>query len=221
MSIRTTRLVLKLRDLLRQGRLVFQDNDEGAWVELSNGVRVIIRPEYQREFVYGLDRQKAVIKTVLAKCPLGTVYFSLCTDGQYEILDGQQRILSLLHFINGDFSVEIDGEPAYYHNFSDVQMEDFLDYCEMSVYLCEGSEKEKLTWFKRINVVGMELNNQELVNASFHGPFISSAREYFSKNNCRALRVASIDGKPLVHGSAIRQDILETALEWWADSLEA
>ena len=221
MPVKTTRLVLKLRGLLYRGKLTFHDGDDGAWVKLASEVKVIIRPQFQREFIYPIERQKAVAETILAKCPLGTIYFGLCDDGEYEMIDGQQRTLSILHFINGDFSVELDGETTYYHNFTEEQKEEFLNYAELSIYLCEGTEKEKLTWFRRINMIGMELNDMELTNAVYHGPFISSAREYFSKRDCRAIRVASIDGRPLVNGTPIRQDILKTALTWWADSMEA
>jgi len=221
MAVKTTRLPLKLKDLLHNNNLVFHDGDDGAYVILSTGVKVIIRPEYQREFIYDSARQKAVIDTINAKCPLGTVFFGLCDDGEYEMIDGQQRTLSILHFINGDFSVELNGETTYYHNFTEEQKEEFLNYAELSVYLCEGTDKEKLTWFRRINLVGMELNDMELTNAVYHGPFISSARKFFSKRDCRAIRVASIDGRPLVSGTPIRQDILKTALTWWADSMEA
>lgn len=196
----------------------FHDGNDGAWVKFKDGTLLIIRPEYQREFVYSVAMQVAVIMTLLKNFPIGEIYFSENKDGTLEVIDGQQRLLSILHFIAGDFSVEWEGDTLYWHNLPDELKERLLDYSRMTVYHCNGTETEKLGWFRTINIAGAVLNPQELLNATYHGPFVSSAREFFSKNGCRAIKVASMDGKPLIKGSPLRQDILETALEWAADA---
>lgn len=205
---------LTISDLTGQ----FEDSVRGAWVILVCGIKLIIRPEFQREFVYSLADQVAVILTILEGAPLNCVYFSVNTDGTFEVIDGQQRILSILHFIAGDFSVEWNGETLYWHNLPADLKEKVLSYDLLTTYTCEGGESDKLNWFRRINTAGVELNNQELLNATYHGPFITSAREMFSKPNCRAVKVASMEGKPLMKGSPIRQDLLEQVLIWAADA---
>ena len=120
-------------------------------------------------------------------------------------------------FINNEFSVQWNGETYYFHNLPADIKEVFLDY-ELLTFICIGTESEKLDWFRTINRAGVVLNEQEMANAAFHGPFITSARNYFSRPNCRATRVAQAAGHILVKGSSIRQDILATAHEWAADA---
>ena len=196
----------------------FHDGADGAWVRFKDGMFLIIRPEYQREFVYSIAMQIAVILTCLKNYPIGELYFSENSDGTLETIDGQQRILSILHFIAGDFSVEWDGDTYYYHNLPEELKASFLGYDRMTVYHCNGTETEKLGWFRTINIAGAVLNEQELRNATYHGPFVSSAREFFSKPGCRAVKVGAMSGKPLVKGSPIRQEILETVLGWAVDA---
>lgn len=192
------------------------DSENGAYVDMPGG-RLWLRPPYQREFVYKPSQMVAVIMTALKGYPLGDIYFAVNADGTFEVIDGQQRLLSLLHFINGDFSVVWDGDTRYFHNLPDELKAIFLEYC-LHTYYCDGNEHDKLEWFKTINIAGEELNDQELLNATYHGEFVSSAREMFSKTGCRAVRVSQLDGKPLVKGVPIRQDILETVLEWVVDA---
>lgn len=193
---------------------------KGAVAEFFDGdrlVKLILRPEYQREFVYNTELQRKVIDSVLHGRPLGVIYFSKNSDGTYETLDGQQRLLSLLHFKHGDFSVQYDGETYYWHSLPPELQERIDNYKELLVYACIGNEKDKLDWFVTINLQGAVLNNQEMINAVHHGLFISSARGYLSKPLCRAVKIAQIEGKPLMSGNPLRQDYLSTALVWLAD----
>lgn len=170
-----------------------------------------IRPPYQREFIYNENEQRAVIETVLHNYPLNVMYWvkrSEDAECPYEVMDGQQRTLSLCEYVADAFAVD-------FKNFSnqptDVRKK-ILDY-QLTVYVCEGEESEKLEWFKTINIAGKPLNEQEIRNAVYAGPFVSDAKKHFSKSNCGAYRL----GKDLVNGSPIRQDFLKKALEWMAD----
>ena len=175
------------------------------------GGRLDIRPPYQREFIYNEREQEAVITTVLNGYPLNVMYWvrrSDDADCPYEVMDGQQRTLSLCQYVSGTFAYDY----KYFQNQpADVQRR-ILDY-RLTVYVCEGEPSEKLAWFKTINIAGKPLNEQEIRNAVYAGPFTSDAKRHFSKTNCGAWRLA----KDLVVGSPIRQDFLKKALEWMAD----
>ena len=175
------------------------------------GGRLDIRPPYQREFIYNDREQEAVITTVLNGYPLNVMYWvrrSDDADCPYEVMDGQQRTLSLCQYVNGTFAYDY----KYFQNQpADVQRR-ILDY-RLTVYVCEGEPSEKLAWFKTINIAGKPLNEQEIRNAVYAGPFTSDAKRHFSKTNCGAWRLA----KDLVVGSPIRQEFLKKALEWMAD----
>ena len=170
-----------------------------------------IRPPYQREFIYNENEQRAVIETVLHNYPLNIMYWvkrSEDAECPYEVMDGQQRTLSLCEYVADTFAVDFknfSNQPA------DVRKK-ILDY-KLTIYVCEGEESEKLEWFKTINIAGKPLNEQEIRNAVYAGPFVSDAKKHFSKSNCGAYRL----GKDLVNGSPIRQDFLKKALEWMAD----
>lgn len=198
----------------------FRDNETGAGVNISIGGTIVflnIRPGYQRELIYSIPLMRAVIMSILCKLSIGLIRFSRNADGTYEVLDGQQRLLSILHFIAGDYSVQYSGETFYYHNLPDDLREQLLNYMPL-VIVTDGTESEKLEWFKTINIPGAALNPQELLNAIYHGPFLAALRFMFSKTGCRAEKVSKLDGKPLMKGSPIRQDLLATFLEWLADS---
>ena len=175
------------------------------------GGRLDIRPPYQREFIYNEREQEAVITTVLNGYPLNVMYWvrrSDDADCPYEVMDGQQRTLSLCQYVSGTFAYDY----KYFQNQpADVQRR-ILDY-RLTVYVCEGEPSEKLAWFKTINIAGKPLNEQEIRNAVYAGPFTSDAKRHFSKTNCGAWRLA----KDLVVGSPIRQEFLKKALEWMAD----
>lgn len=170
-----------------------------------------IRPPYQREFIYNENEQRAVIDTVLHNYPLNVMYWVKRSDDAecpYEVMDGQQRTLSLCEYVAEGFAIDFknfSNQPA------DVRKK-ILNY-KLTVYVCEGEESEKLEWFKTINIAGKPLNEQEIRNAVYAGPFVSDAKKHFSKSNCGAWRL----GRDLVNGSPIRQDFFKKALEWMAD----
>ncbi len=169
-----------------------------------------IRPPYQREFIYNEREQEAVIHTVLNGYPLNVMYWVKRSDDAecpYEVMDGQQRTLSLCEYVDGKFSYEFKN---FFNQPADIQNK-ILDY-RLTIYVCEGDDSDKLEWFKTINIAGKQLNTQEISNAIYAGPFISDAKRHFSKSNCAAYRL----GKDLVEGTPIRQDFLKTALEWMA-----
>ena len=187
----------------------YVDNDEQG-VRGYNG-QLDIRPPYQREFIYNEKEQQAVITTVLHGYPLNVMYWvKRCDDAEcpYEVMDGQQRTLSLCEYVDGKFSYEFKN---FFNQPKDIQ-ERILNY-KLTVYVCEGEPSEKLEWFKTINIAGKPLNEQEINNAIYAGPFVSDAKRHFSKSNCGAFRL----GKDLVNGTPIRQDFLKKALEWMAD----
>ena len=170
-----------------------------------------IRPPYQREFIYDEKEQQAVITTVLRGYPLNVMYWVRRSDDAecpYEVMDGQQRTLSLCEYVDGTFAYDFKN---FFNQPEDIR-KNILDY-KLTVYVCEGEASEKLEWFKTINIAGKPLNEQEINNAIYAGPFVSDAKRHFSKNNCGAYRL----GRDLVNGVAIRQDYLHTALEWMAE----
>lgn len=176
------------------------------------GGKLDIRPKYQREFVYDAKHRDEVIRTIKKDFPLNVMYWVKKEDGNFEVLDGQQRTISIAQFVNGDFSIDFNGRTAMFHNLTKEEQDQILNY-ELMIYHCEGEEKEKLDWFKIINIAGMELTDQELRNAVYTGPWLSDAKLKFSKSNCAAYLLAN-DGGQLMTGSPIRQQYLETALSW-------
>ena len=175
------------------------------------GGRLDIRPKYQREFVYKGHQRDAVIETVKKGFPLNVMYWMVKGDGAYEVLDGQQRTLSICQYVNNEFSLH----EKYFHSLTKDEQEQILNY-ELMVYWCEGNEKERLDWFRVINTAGEILTPQELLNAAYTGPWLSDAKLKFSKSNGVAYLLAN-DGGALVTGSPIRQEYLETALSWIND----
>lgn len=175
------------------------------------GGRLDVRPPYQREFVYSEKQQKAVIDTVLNGYPLNTMYWAVRDDGSFEVIDGQQRTLSVCRYIAGDFSVAWKGETKYFHNLLPDEQDAVLDY-PLTVYACRGTDAERLAWFRTINIAGEELTEQELRNAVYAGPWTADAKRYFSKTGCPAYGL----GGDYLTGSAIRQDYLETAIRWFS-----
>ena len=174
------------------------------------GGRLDIRPPYQGEFIYNEKEQQAVITTVLHGYPLNVMYWVKRSDDAecpYEVMDGQQRTLSLCEYVAGAFSYDFKN---FFNQPDDIQKR-ILDY-KLTVYVCEGEPSEKLEWFRTINIAGKPLNEQEINNAVYAGPFVSDAKRHFSKSNCGAYRLA----KDLVVGTPIRQDFLKKALEWMA-----
>jgi len=172
--------------------------------------RLNIRPAYQREFIYKDKQRNEVIHTVRKNFPLNTMYWVVAGDG-FELMDGQQRTISICQYVQGDFPVEVDGSPMFFNNLTAERQKQILDY-ELSIYVCEGSEGEKLDWFKIINIAGEKLTDQELRNAIYTGPWLADAKRWFSRTGCPAYQI----GDKYVNGSPIRQDFLETSLDWIA-----
>lgn len=181
----------------------FEDNAENGVVAL--GGKLDVRPPYQREFIYKDKQRDAVIDTITKDFPLNVMYWAVRDDGTYEVIDGQQRTISICQFVNGDFSFFM----RYFHSLEKDEKEQILDY-RLMVYICSGTDSEKLQWFKTINIAGEKLTEQELRNAVYSGSWVSDAKRYFSKNGC----VASQIGSDYLTGSAIRQEYLETAIDW-------
>ncbi len=180
----------------------YTDNQEEG-VTAYNGL-LDIRPKYQREFVYKDKQRNAVIETIQKDFPLNVMYW-VKNGEKYEVLDGQQRTLSFCQYIEGDFSLDY----KYFHNLPKDKQEQILNY-ELMIYICEGTDSEKLDWFKIINIAGEKLTNQELRNAVYAGTWLTDAKRYFSKNYCPAYQIAS----DYISGTPIRQEYLETALKW-------
>lgn len=172
------------------------------------GGKLDIRPKYQREFVYKPEQRNAVIETIKKGFPLNVMYWMKREDGGYEVLDGQQRTISIGQYVNGDYSLN----DRFFHNLTKEEQNKILDY-ELFIYLCEGKDKERIDWFTVINTYGEKVNGQEILNAVYTGSWLSDAKLKFSKTNCAAYLLAN-DGGQLVSGSPIRQDYLETALSW-------
>lgn len=189
---------IKVRELVEG----YQDNQEAGVVGFSG--KLNIRPPYQREFVYKDTQREAVIDTVTRGFPLNTMYWAVTPDG-FEIIDGQQRTVSLCQYVDGVFSFK----DRYFHNLHQDEKDALLDY-ELTVYQCQGSDSEKLEWFRTINIAGEELTLQELRNAVYAGSWTADAKRYFSKTQCAAWQLA----EKYMKGTPIRQDYLETAIAW-------
>ena len=194
---------IKVRDLVKQ----YEDNDE-LGVRAFDG-KLDVRPPYQREFVYKDKQRDAVIETLRSGFPLNVMYWAVRDDGTFEIIDGQQRTISICQYVESDFSIEIDGHQLAFHNLQPDQQDQILDY-ELTVYQCQGTDSEKLSWFRTINIAGEKLTDQELRNAVYHGPWVQDAKKYFSKNGCPAYAI----GSDYMSGSPIRQEYLEKAIKW-------
>lgn len=174
--------------------------------------RLVIQPEYQRNYIYGdTGRDVAVVESLLKGYPLGLIYFVKNPDGKYEVLDGQQRITSFGRYVTGtwSFSVEMDGRPYRFDSLSADQKSRIVD-APLTIYVCEGEPSEIQAWFETINIAGVPLVKQELRNAAYHGPFVSRAREVFSNTSNASMN----RWQAYIKGDPKRQAILERALDW-------
>jgi hypothetical protein len=176
--------------------------DEGV---VAYGGRLDVRPKYQREFIYKDDKRNAVINTVRKGFPLNVMYWVVKDDGNYEVLDGQQRTISICQYVEGDFSIN----EKYFHTLTNDEQEQILNY-QLTVYFCKGTDSEKLEWFNTINIAGEELKPQELRNAVYTGEWLTDAKRHFSKNGCAAYLLSEKYVKVVVN----RQELLELALKW-------
>ncbi len=195
---------IKLKEItVRELTNGYEDNEEAGVVGYDG--KLDIRPPYQREFIYKDKQRDAVINTIIKNFPLNILYWAVREDGNFEVIDGQQRTISISQYVEGDFSFN----GRYFHNLQDDEKEQILDY-KLMVYLCSGIDSEKLEWFKTINIAGEKLTEQELRNAVYSGSWVSDVKRYFSKNSCAAYGI----GSDYLNGSPIRQDYLQTAIRW-------
>lgn len=172
-----------------------------------------IRPKYQREFVYSEKQQVAVIESVRKGFPLNVMYWVENEDGTFELLDGQQRTMSICEFLSGNYFVNWNGALKSGVNLTPDELQKFKDY-QLMVYICRnGSDSEKLDWFRTINIAGEELTDQEIRNAVYSGPFVTEAKKKFSKTGCVAYKM----GNNYMSGSPIRQDYLEKVISWFSN----
>ncbi len=194
------------------GELVngYRDSDEDGVV--GYGGKLNIRPPYQREFVYGEKETKAVMDTVWKNFPLNVMYWVKNDAGGYELLDGQQRTLSICKYVSGEYFMNFDGALKGWDNLGAAAQKKIKDY-QLQVYFCEGTSEEQLEWFRIINIAGERLTEQEMLNAIYSGPWVTSAKRRFSKNGCVAYKLAD----KYMTGSPIRQAYLETVIKWIND----
>lgn len=192
----------------------FNDEEEGV---IGYNDNLDIRPKYQREFVYKDAQRDEVIRTVMKGLPLNVMYWvdrgaefdDDPDEPRYELMDGQQRTLSLCEYIDGSFSVD----DKYFGNLPTDLQQKILDY-PLFIYVCNGTDSEKLDWFRIINIAGEQLTDQELRNAVYAGSWTSDAKRYFSKTGCAASKLAG----DYLKGASIRQEYLETAILWAASA---
>ena len=181
----------------------YEDNQENGVVGF--GGKLDIRPPYQREFIYKDKQRESVIDSLTKDYPLNVMYWAVRENGVFEVIDGQQRTISISQFVEGDFAYK----SRYFHNLQKDEQEQILNY-KIMVYLCSGTDSEKLEWFKTINIAGEKLTDQELRNAVYSGSWVSDAKRYFSKNSCAAYGL----GSNYLNGTPIRQDYFETTIKW-------
>ncbi|MBM6924126.1 DUF262 domain-containing protein [Hydrogenoanaerobacterium saccharovorans] len=193
---------IKIRDVFQN----YADNgDDGVF---AYGGRLAIRPAYQREFVYDLEQAEAVIQTVLKGYPLNVMYWVKTGEDCYEVLDGQQRTLSVMQYLKHQFPITLDGKKFYWDALPDDKYNRIMDY-EFMIYVCEGAESEKLEWFRVVNIAGEKLTEQELRNSVYTGAWLSDAKLHFSKRNCAAKKLSD----KYIIGDPNRQELLEKALK--------
>ena len=201
------------------------------------GGKLVCNPPFQRAFIYEADAQKAVIHTVMEGFPLNVMYWAKCDNGTYELMDGQQRTVSICKFYNGEQVIDIQDKVTgkvrqnTIYDFDDDQKQQFLDY-PVTVYICDGTETEKLNWFRVINIAGIKLTDQEMRNAVYSSAWVTDAKKYFSSvkgegwaseghtyNGHTYGDYVSADGG--AHSeketAVVRQKLLEIVLSWATD----
>jgi hypothetical protein len=176
------------------------------------GGKLTIQPEYQRNYIYadgGGKKEQAVIESLLKGYPLGLIYFNKVGPDKFEVLDGQQRITSIGRFVTNKFAIMDNGNPKNFDSLpADQQAK--IRGSKLLIYECEGTESEIKQWFETINIAGVPLNSQELLNAIYSGPFVTLAKAEFSNSQNANIQKWSA----YVKGSANRQEFLERALDW-------
>ncbi|MBM6825345.1 HNH endonuclease family protein [Veillonella magna] len=182
--------------------------DNGEDGVFAYGGRLAVRPAYQREFVYNQEQAESVVHTVLKGFPLNVMYWVKTGEDTYEILDGQQRTLSIMQYLKHQFSITIESKKYYCDALPDDKYNAVMNY-EFMIYICEGNDSEKLEWFNIVNIAGEKLTDQELRNSVYTGAWLSDAKRYFSKRNCVAKRLCD----RYIKGDPNRQELLEKALK--------
>ena len=176
------------------------------------GGKLTIQPEYQRNYIYadgGGKKEQAVIHSLLKSYPLGLIYFNKVAEDKFEVLDGQQRITSIGRFVTNKFAIMDNGNPKNFDSLPADQQAKIQD-SKLLIYECEGTESEIKKWFETINIAGVPLNDQELLNAIYSGPFVTLAKAEFSNSQNVSIQKWSA----YIKGSANRQQFLERALDW-------
>lgn len=175
--------------------------------------KLTIQPEYQRNYIYASDggkKEMAVIESILKGYPLGLIYFNKTGDDKFEVLDGQQRITSVGRFTTDKFAIKDENGMEQYFSGMARDKKDKILETKLLIYECEGVESEIKEWFKTINIAGVPLKNQELLNAVYSGPFVTLGKEEFSNSQNSNIQKWSA----YISGSTNRQDFLERALDW-------
>ena len=175
------------------------------------GGKLTVQPEYQRNYIYADGKKDvAVIQSILKGYPLGLIYFNKVADDKFEVLDGQQRITSIGRYVTGKFAVKDQNDLEQYFSGLPQELQDKILNTELLIYECQGSESEIKEWFKTINIAGVPLNNQELLNAVYSGSFVTLAKTEFSNSQNANIQMWSA----YISGNVNRQDYLATALDW-------
>ncbi len=200
--MKITQQNIKVKDIFEG----FEDKDEDGVFAYNK--KLVVRPPYQREFVYDLEQSEAVLHTVLRKFPLNVMYWVKTGENEFEILDGQQRTLSVMYYLSHKFPITIDGKTYYYDSLPEDKYNTILNY-EFMIYICEGEESEKLEWFRVVNIAGAKLTDQELRNSVYTGQWLTNAKKHFSKRNCAAKGLSD----KYITGDPNRQELLEKALK--------
>jgi len=175
--------------------------------------KLTIQPEYQRNYIYASDggkKEVAVIESILKSYPLGLIYFNKVSDDNLEVLDGQQRITSFGRFVTNKFAIKDENGMQQYFGSLATEIRELILATKLLIYECEGTEPEIKQWFRTINIAGVPLNQQEINNAIYSGPFVTLGKEEFSNSQNSNIQKWSA----YVSGSANRQDFLECALDW-------
>lgn len=237
MTMTTSQPKITIRDLVDK----YEDKGQGG--VKAYGGKLNVRPAYQREFVYNPEDRDRVMQSVYNNMPLNSMYWAINPDGTYEVIDGQQRIISICQFItNNDgfgnpIAIDFNGKHTQtFKGLSPEKQKDILDNYKLQIYVCDGTDDEKLDWFRTINIAGKQMTNQELLNANYTGQWLTSAKQFFSKkSNNEAINISYYDNddkKTLLNLSADkvlgdmgslgdkanRQLLLELALNWRIDA---
>ena len=230
--MKTSQPQIKIKDLVNG----YQDKDEKGVVAF--GGKLNVRPAYQRAFVYNPDDRDRVMLSVYNNMPLNSMYWAKNPDNTFEVIDGQQRLISICQFITNDdgngnpIAIDFNGRNTQtFDGLSTDKKEEILNY-QLQIYVCEGTDDEKLDWFHTINIAGKQMTNQELLNANYTGKWLTDAKQFFSKkNNNEAIAISYYDNddrKTLLNlaadrvlgdmgnlgDKANRQLLLELALNW-------